>query len=81
MPAKNAVSQLPEQTKTEGFYAELAKPVDYAEWVRTSMWSAEQAIALSFDLEPADVKWDAIDARAVTSRQAVMRSPSFLGEG
>lgn len=49
------------EIETLGFYACRDQPVDFVNWSRESFWSADEAIALFFGLEPDDVNWDALE--------------------
>ena len=47
--------------EASGFYTRHDQPVDFVNWSRESFWTAEEAIALFFGLEPDDVSWEALE--------------------
>src|SRR4029077_8862887 len=58
------------EAEAQGFYARHDQTVDFINWSRESFWSAEEAIALFFGLEPEDVKWDALEQAVAHSALA-----------
>lgn len=58
------------EAEAQGFYARHDQPVDFVNWSRESFWSAEEATALLFGLEPDDVKWDVLEQAVAHSAVA-----------
>ena len=49
------------------FYQHANLPVDYADWARSAYWTGEQAVALSFGLDPDEIIWDRLAEQATLS--------------